>query len=165
VDVISVTALAFSALAAILGALSRIALSSEKTARYGEVLRGVERLISGKPLSTRPLETQLDEAVEQLTTASARVGGILSEVQADVERRRKEATNLRSLIEELKKEYEDNKSLANLTAEQASAVRQVLSREVAVLKRRSYLPDILINLSVGALFFVLGILVTTYLGK
>jgi hypothetical protein len=40
----------------------------------------------------------------------------------------------------------------------------VLSEEVSDLKRRSYLPDILINFGVGAFFFILGILFTLYLG-
>jgi len=72
---------------------------------------------------------------------------------------------MRLTIAELKKEYEANKSLASLSAEEASAVRQLLTSEVSVLKRRSYVPDFLINLGVGALFFFLGIMANQYLGK
>lgn len=158
----SVAAAVVSLLASALAQLTKYA---ESTTPYADFLKRIERILSGKPVSTRPLETQLNEAVEQLTSASQRIGNILSEVQQEIERRQKEATQMRSLIVELQKEYERNKSLANLTADQANAVRQLLSSEVSVLKRRSYLPDILINFGVGAFFFMLGIWVTLAFGR
>lgn len=164
-DIIAITSVAVSLLGFILSVLAQKAALSEKTARYADILKQVERLLTGKPISTHPLDVQLDNAVRQLTEASERVGDILGEIQAEVDRKRREADRLRSAIEQLRKEYAENQSLANLSAEEANAVRQLLTKEVSVLKRRSYLPDILINFGVGAFFFVLGIAVTRLLGQ
>jgi methyl-accepting chemotaxis protein len=155
-DPILLFSIAITLLSSGAGVLAQILeKNSQKAGPYIDLLRLIERILSGKSLSlsSRPLEIQLDEAVEQLTKSSEQVANILGQVQADVEKRRKEAAQIRLTIEQLKNEYEENKSLANLSAEQANAVRQVLTKEVSSLKRRSYLPDILINLSVGALFF------------
>jgi len=53
--------------------------SSAKAGPYAELLKRIERVLSGKPLSTEPLEAQLDQAVEQLMKSSRRVAEILSE--------------------------------------------------------------------------------------
>ncbi|MCL4264795.1 MAG: hypothetical protein KJ069_16350 [Anaerolineae bacterium] len=144
--------------------LSQIAKYAESSSHYTELLSQIERILTGKSIPTDSLEAQLEEAVEQLTSASQQVGIVMSHIHAEVEKRRKEAENLRIVIGELQKEYESNKSLANLSADEANAVRQLLTREVSILKKRSYLPDLLINFSVGTLFFVLGILITIFLG-
>ncbi len=163
-DILTITSLAIGLLSFFLSALAQIAKTSEKTAPYAEFLQHIERLLSGKPASTSSLESRLEKAVEQLTNASDNVNGILDEIQSDVDRKRKEADRLRSIIENLRAEYEANKSLANLTTEETNAVRQILTKEVSTLKRRSYLPDILINFGVGAFFFILGIFVTRLFG-
>ena len=129
-DPIAITSIAVSLLGLILGALAKKAALYEKTAQYADLLKQVERILTGKPLSTHPLEVQLDDAVRQLNEASERVGGILSEIKADVDRKRREADHLRSAIEQLRKEYAENQSLANLSAEEADAVRQLLTKEV-----------------------------------
>lgn len=164
-DILTIAAIAVSFASFTLSALARMAASSGKTAPYAELLRQIERVFSEKPLSTRPLEDRLDEAVQQLTSASERVGGILTQIQADVDKKRREADHLGLAIQELRREYAENQSLANLTAEEASAVRQLLTREVSALKRRSYWPDVLINFGVAAFFFVLGIVITRLLGQ
>lgn len=159
-DIIAITSLTMGLLSLILSILAQIAKTSEKTAPYGEFLQRIERILSGKPTPTGSLEERLGKAVQQLTNASDSVNDILGEIQADVKRKRKESERLRAIIGNLRKEYEENKSLANLSADEASAVRQILTKEVSALKRKSYAPDIVINFSVGAFFFILGIFVT-----
>ncbi|CAG1000785.1 hypothetical protein ANRL2_04004 [Anaerolineae bacterium] len=159
-DPITILPLAVAFISTLLGLLAQvIEKRSESVRPYAEMLRRLEHTLTGKATSTQPLETQLDEAVTELTKSSQRVSEILLAVQRDVEKRQKEAEQIRKAIADLRKEYETNKSLAHLSEEEAKAVRQVLSKEVSVLKRRSYLPDILINVGVGALFFFLGIAV------
>jgi DNA anti-recombination protein RmuC len=165
VDPLTLVSIAVGGMSLILSALAQIAKTSEKTQPYAEFLERMERILTGKPVKTGTLEERLEKAVGQLTSASESVNSILGEIQGDVERKKKEAERLRSIIESLKKEYEANKSLANLTTEEANAVRQILTKEVDVLKRRSYLPDILINFGVGAFFFIIGIVVTRLFGQ
>jgi uncharacterized phage infection (PIP) family protein YhgE len=150
--------------------LSVVSFLASTLSRYltrGDVIDDVARRLADafaqrKP-TTQPLENQLDEAVAEMTKSSRRVADILSSVQADVEKRRAEAANIRATIELLRQEQEANKSLADLTAKEADAVRELLAKEVQVLKRRSYLPDILINVGVGALFFVIGLVANQFL--
>lgn len=163
-DILTVTSLVIGLLSVFLSAIAQIAKASEKTVPYGEFLQRLERLLSGKPTPTGSLEERLEKAIGQLTGASNSVNEILGEIQSDVERKSREANRLRAIIEGLRKEYEANKSLANLTSEEANAVRQVLTKEVSSLKRRSYIPDILINFGVGAFFFILGIVATRLFG-
>ncbi len=164
-DSLTLFSLVIGSLSFILSALSQIAKTSEKTLPYSVFLEKMERLLTGKSISTGTLEERLEKAVGQLTNASENINNILNEIQEDVDRKQKESDRLRSIIESLKKEYEANKSLANLTADEANAVRQILTREVETLKRRSYLPDILINFGVGAFFFIVGIVVTKFLSQ
>jgi hypothetical protein len=163
-DIVAILSISAALASTVAGLLAQILeKNSQKAGPYTDLLKRIERILSGKPSSTLPLEAQLDEAVEQLTKSSEQVANILGQV--NVEKRRREAAQIRSTIEALRKEYEENQSLANLSAEQAKAVREMLTKEVSSLKRRSYLPDILINLGVGALFFFIGIIVNQYLGR
>jgi ribosomal protein S7 len=165
-DIVAILSISAALASTVAGLLAQILeKNSQKAGPYTDLLKRIERILSGKPSSTLPLEAQLDEAVEQLTKSSEQVANILGQVNVDVEKRRREAAQIRSTIEALRKEYEENQSLANLSAEQAKAVREMLTKEVSSLKRRSYLPDILINLGVGALFFFIGIIVNQYLGR
>ncbi len=164
-DPLTLVSLAVGGLSLVLSALAQIAKTSEKTLPYAEFLERMERILTGKPAKTGTLEERLEKAVTQLTSASENVNSILGEIKGDVERKAKEADRLRSIIENLKKEYETNKSLANLTTDEANAVRQILTKEVDVLKRRSYLPDILINFGVGAFFFIIGIVATRFFSQ
>ncbi|MCC6499321.1 MAG: hypothetical protein IT313_03530 [Anaerolineales bacterium] len=164
-DILTITSLAVGLLSVVLSALAQIAKSSEKTAPYAEFLQRIEGILLGKPASTDTLEKRLEKAIGQLSTASNSVNEILSEIQLTVEQKQKESEKLRAIIESLRREYEENKSLANLTSDEANAVRQILTKEVSALKKKSYIPDILINFGVGAFFFILGIVATKFFAQ
>jgi ABC-type transporter Mla subunit MlaD len=164
-DILTITSMAIGLISIILSGLAQLAKTSEKTAPYAAFLERLDRLLSGKSTTTGSLEERLEKAIKQLTGASDNVNDILGEIQTDVGRKQKDADRLRAIIEGLRKEYETNKSLANLTADEAKAVRQILTKEVSSLKRKSYLPDFLINFGVGAFFFIAGIVVTKLIIK
>jgi DNA repair ATPase RecN len=163
-DAINVIAAVVGLLGLIVSIIAQVARSSEKAAPYSELLKQIDNLRSRKPISTQPINNRVQEAVKQLMDASASVSNILSEIQTDVERKLKEAERLSVVIEELQKKYNENTTLAHLSEQETAAVRQLLTTEVSSLKRRSYVPDILINFGVGAFFFILGIIVSQLIG-
>ncbi len=132
--------------------------------RRVEVQQRTDQLLAGGTVDADRLGEQLEAAVEQLNKASAAVGVIVGEMERVVEERQHDVVRIQTVISELKKEYDLNKSLTDLTAEQAEAVRKVWATEIAVVTRRSlrsYIPDLLINAGVGLIFFVLGLIVAS----